>query len=97
MGRSAGDEARRWHYVVVIAWAEQRLGIIVDSLLGQREVVIKSLGDYLNNIPGIAGSTILGDGRTILIIDAGKFMQMCTTRSTDGSRMVRTGTPNQAN
>jgi len=90
MGRPERDAGQRWHYVVVITWAEQRLGIVVDSLLGQREVVIKSLGDYLNNIPGIAGSTILGDGRTILIIDAGKFVQLCSSRSTGSSKMTRT-------
>lgn len=89
MGRPERVEGQRWHYVVVISWAEQRLGIIVDSLLGQREVVIKSLGEYLNNIPGIAGSTILGDGRTILIIDAGKFVQLCSSRSLESSKMVR--------
>lgn len=56
-------------YVVVIGLAHQRLGIVVDSLLGQEEIVIKSLGQYLGNIPAIAGSTILGDGRVIMILD----------------------------
>ncbi|NUN69449.1 MAG: chemotaxis protein CheA [Bacteroidetes bacterium] len=65
-----------WLYIVVVGLAEQRLGIIVDSLLGQREVVIKSLGDYLGTIEGIAGSTILGDGKVIMILDVGQFMTM---------------------
>lgn len=65
-----------WLYIVVVGLAEQRLGIIVDSLLGQREVVIKSLGDYLGTIDGIAGSTILGDGKVIMILDVGQFMAM---------------------
>lgn len=56
-------------YVVVIGLAHQRLGIVVDSLLGQEEIVIKSLGQYLGNVPAIAGSTILGDGRVIMILD----------------------------
>ena len=56
-------------YVVVIGVAEKRLGIIVTRLLGQQEVAIKSLGKYLANLPGIAGSTILGDGRVALIVD----------------------------
>ena len=56
-------------YVVVIGLAHQRLGIVVDSLLGQEEIVIKSLGQYLGNISAIAGSTILGDGRVIMILD----------------------------
>jgi two-component system, chemotaxis family, sensor kinase CheA len=48
----------------------------VDSLLGQKEVVIKSLGGYLGTLPGIAGSTILGDGRVIMIIDVGELMKL---------------------
>jgi two-component system, chemotaxis family, sensor kinase CheA len=64
-------------YVVVVGLAEQRLGIVVDSLLGQKEIVIKSLGDYLGNVRGIAGSTILGDGRVIMIIDVGELMKLC--------------------
>ena len=64
-------------YVVVVGLAEQRLGIVVDSLLGQKEIVIKSLGDYLGSVRGIAGSTILGDGRVIMIIDVGELMKLC--------------------
>ena len=63
-------------YVVVIGVAEAKLGIIVDSLVGQEEIVIKSMGDYLQNIPGIAGATIRGDGRVTLIIDVGIMMEM---------------------
>lgn len=63
-------------YVVVIGVAEAKLGIIVDSLVGQEEIVIKSMGDYLQNIPGIAGATIRGDGRVTLIIDVGMMMEM---------------------
>jgi two-component system, chemotaxis family, sensor kinase CheA len=68
---------KEWLYVVVVGLAEQRLGIVVDSLLGQKEVVIKSLGSYLGNVKGIAGSTILGDGRVIVIIDVAQLMKMC--------------------
>jgi two-component system chemotaxis sensor kinase CheA len=56
-------------YVVVVGLADRRLGLVVDELLGQKEIVIKSLGDYLGHIRGISGSTILGDGRVIMIID----------------------------
>ncbi len=68
-----------WLYVVVIGLAEMRIGIVVDSLLGQREVVIKSFGEYLGNIPGLAGSTILGDGSVIMIIDVGQLIEMCVS------------------
>ena len=72
-----------WLYIVVVGLAEERLGIIVDSLLGQREVVIKSLGDYLGTIEGIAGSTILGDGKVIMILDVGQFMAMAKSKVQD--------------
>lgn len=56
-------------YVVVLSQGERRLGIVVDRLIGQEEVVIKSLGEFLGTTPGIAGATILGDGRVRLIVD----------------------------
>ncbi len=56
-------------YVVVVGIAEKKLGLVVTRLLGQQEVAIKTLGKFLANAPGIAGSTILGDGRVALIID----------------------------
>jgi len=60
--------------VVVVGLAERKLGIVVDSLLGQEEVVIKAIGEYLGHVRGIAGATIMGDGRVRLIIDlAGLF------------------------
>jgi two-component system chemotaxis sensor kinase CheA len=78
-----------WRYIVVVGLAEQRLGVIVDSLLGQKEVVIKSLGSYLGKVPGIAGSTILGDGRVIMIIDVGEFMQLSTAEKDNGQIVTR--------
>ncbi|EQA3989609.1 hybrid sensor histidine kinase/response regulator [Campylobacter upsaliensis] len=68
----SGDQT----YVVIIGVAESKLGIIVDTLVGQEEIVIKSMGDYLQNIQGIAGATIRGDGRVTLIIDVGAMMDM---------------------
>ncbi|NUQ34136.1 MAG: chemotaxis protein CheA [Planctomycetaceae bacterium] len=76
-GRRSGDyKANDQLYVVVLGLAEQRIGLVVDSLLGQEEVVIKSLGDYLHDVPGIAGSTILGDGRVALILDIAGVMEL---------------------
>ncbi len=56
-------------YIVVVGLAENKIGIIIDKFLGQEEVVIKSLGDYLGTTEGVAGATILGDGRIRLIVD----------------------------
>ncbi|MCG0278461.1 MAG: chemotaxis protein CheA [Thermanaeromonas sp.] len=55
--------------VVVVGVAEKQAGFIVDSLLGEQEIVIKSLGNYIGKIPGVAGATIMGDGRVALILD----------------------------
>ncbi|NWF66259.1 MAG: response regulator [Campylobacterales bacterium] len=63
-------------YVVVIGLAENKLGVIVDTLVGQEEIVIKSLGDYLQGIEGIAGATIRGDGRVTLIVDVAALMNL---------------------
>ena len=63
-----------YRYVVVVGIAEKRLGLVVTRLLGQQEVAIKSLGNYLADVPGIAGSTILGDGRVALIVDPAKLV-----------------------
>lgn len=56
-------------YIVILGLADQKLGIMIDKFLGQEEVVIKSLGSYLGQTEGIAGATILGDGRIRLIVD----------------------------
>ena len=72
-GRDTGVKS---FYTVVVGVANKKFGIVVDRLIGQKEIVIKPLGAYLKNIPGIAGSTILGDGRVIMIIDAGELLRL---------------------
>ncbi len=66
-------------YVVVVGLADKRLGLVVDELLGQKEIVIKSLGEYLGHIRGMSGSTILGDGRVIMILDIEELIQAAHT------------------
>ena len=63
-------------YVVVIGRAESKIGVIVDTLVGQEEIVIKSMGEYLQGIEGIAGATIRGDGRVTLIVDVAALMEI---------------------
>jgi two-component system chemotaxis sensor kinase CheA len=55
--------------VVTVAWGKLKAGLVVDELLGKQEIVIKSLGNFIGNVPGLAGCTILGDGRIALIVD----------------------------
>lgn len=63
-----------YQFIVVVGIAEKRYGIKVDSLVGQKEIVIKSLGKYLSNINGIAGSTIMGDGKVVMIVDIAEII-----------------------
>lgn len=69
------DELKDEVYVVVVGLGDKAVGLVVDELHGQQEIVIKSLGEYLNNLPGIAGATILGDGQVTLILDIGSLIQ----------------------
>ena len=57
-------------YVVMLGSADRRIGVVVHRLIGEQEIVIKSLGNYLGQITGLSGATILGDGRVALIVDA---------------------------
>ncbi|MCF4150637.1 chemotaxis protein CheA [Dethiosulfovibrio sp. F2B] len=63
------DEERNEYPVVVVRAGRNRIGFVVDALVGQQEIVIKSLGRLLSKIKGIAGATILGDGNVALILD----------------------------
>jgi two-component system chemotaxis sensor kinase CheA len=67
-------------YVVVVGLAEKRLGLVVDSLRGQQEVVIKPVGSAFRDTPGIAGATELGDKRAILVLDVGALIEEATRR-----------------
>ncbi|SHI68224.1 chemotaxis protein CheA [Propionispora hippei] len=71
---SAGEEPEEL-FVVIVHMGDQRAGIIVDNLIGQQEIVIKSLGKLLAGIKIIAGATILGNGQVALILDVGSLMQ----------------------
>lgn len=70
-GERTSDEC----YVVVVAIGAQRFGVVVDRLKAQEEVVIKSLGDFLANVQGVAGATITGDGKVVLILDMADLVQ----------------------
>ncbi len=70
-------------YVVIIGLAESKIGIIVDGLVGQEEIVIKSMGDYLQGIEGIAGATIRGDGGVTLITDVAAMMNLAKNIKVD--------------
>ncbi|MBN1980169.1 MAG: chemotaxis protein CheA [Chitinivibrionales bacterium] len=56
----------------------KRIGIVVDSILGQQQVVIKTLGSHMGDIPGVAGGAIMSDGTVNLILDIGGIVKMAT-------------------
>lgn len=75
-----GHDESKWQYIVEVGIAEKRFGIKVDELIGQQEVVIKSLGEYLGKIDGIAGSSIMGDGTVIIILDINELFNKLRTK-----------------
>lgn len=64
------------YYVVAIRWGESQVGLVVDGLLGQQQIVVKPLGYQMGDTPGIAGGTIMGDGTVALILDVPSLVQM---------------------
>jgi two-component system chemotaxis sensor kinase CheA len=68
-------------YVVVVGVAEKRLGLVVDDLLGQQDIVIKSIGETFAAFKGISGAADLGDQRTILVLDVGSIIVEATRGS----------------
>lgn len=80
-------------FVVVIGLAEKKIGVIVDELLGQQEIVIKPLGRYLVNIPGFAGATTLGDGRIVLILDVVGLIESLNSKKFEKRRVQEKTSP----
>nr|MCR4949684.1 chemotaxis protein CheA [Treponema sp.] len=63
-------------YIVIVGSQEKKIGVMVDALIGEEDVVIKPLKDQFTNSPGIAGASILGDGSVSLIIDVGQLLEL---------------------
>ncbi|EAY57801.1 MAG: putative signal transduction histidine kinase (CheA) [Leptospirillum rubarum] len=76
-------------YVVVVQLGSRLLGLVVDRLPYQEEVVIKSMGPLLSGIRGMAGATITGDGKVVLILDVAEILQDIQLRQQSGA--VQTG------
>jgi two-component system chemotaxis sensor kinase CheA len=62
--------------IVIIAVAEKRLGLIVDDLVGEQEIVIKNMGKQLAKVSGLAGATVLGSGQVILVLHAADLVKL---------------------
>ncbi|MDR0683868.1 MAG: chemotaxis protein CheA [Spirochaetaceae bacterium] len=70
------EQSSDYNFIVIVGSAEKKMGFMVDSLIGEEDVVIKPLRDQYTNSPGIAGASILGDGSVSLIIDVGQLLEL---------------------
>ncbi len=77
---SAQHEEQHEGHVVILSVGTQRIGFVVDQLVGQEEVVIKPLGKMLQGTPGMSGATITGDGRIALILDVPSMLKRYARR-----------------
>ena len=73
--------------MVVVGLAEKKLGLVVDGLRGQQDIVMKSVGKRLEEVKGIAGATDIGQ-KTILVLDVGDIMDECM-KGQGGSRLAK--------
>ena len=78
-GSSSKGSNQTW--VVIVKFGEKLVGLAVDELTELQEIVVKSLGQYIGNVKGIAGASVLGDGRVVLILDASTLMNLITQNS----------------
>ncbi|MCR5046402.1 MAG: chemotaxis protein CheA [Treponema sp.] len=74
-------------FVVIVGTQEKKIGVMVDSLIGEEDVVIKALHDQFTNSPGIAGASILGDGSVSLIIDVSQLLELGVRQEKDAQHV----------
>ncbi|MER3514563.1 MAG: chemotaxis protein CheA, partial [Chloroflexota bacterium] len=75
---STSGNGQRYEYVVAVRWGRLEMGLLVDALVGEQELVIKPLGRLIGETPGIFGAAILGDGRVALIVDVPGLFKLVT-------------------
>lgn len=80
------EAEKEYHFVVIVGSGEKKVGLVVDSLIGEEDVVIKPLRDRYTNAPGIAGANITGDGRVSLIIDVAQLLELGLKHERDARR-----------
>lgn len=71
----AVEKTDAFYSIIIVRKGEKLAGLVVDSFIGQQEVVLKSLGNYLTNVFAISGATILGDGQVALIVDCNALIK----------------------
>ena len=76
-------EESEYNFIVIVGTVDKKIGVMVDSLIGEEDVVIKPLRDQFTNSPGIAGASILGDGSVSLIIDVSQLLELGVRQEID--------------
>jgi two-component system chemotaxis sensor kinase CheA len=82
------EEKQEYNFVVIVGTAEKKMGFMVDSLIGEEDVVIKPPRDQFTNSPGIAGASILGDGSVSLIIDVSQLLDLGLKKEMEERRFL---------
>jgi two-component system chemotaxis sensor kinase CheA len=82
------EEQKEYSFVVIVGTSDKRVGLMVDSLIGEEDVVIKPLRDQYTQSPGIAGASILGDGSVCLIIDVSQLLELGLKRELEERRRL---------
>jgi two-component system, chemotaxis family, sensor kinase CheA len=72
------------NHIVVVKACEMQVGIIVDELIGQQEIVVKSLDQFIGGVNGLSGASILGDGQVVLILDVNSLVKSTIAESQNG-------------
>lgn len=85
--RIPAEENKDYYFVVIVGSGDAKMGLIVDSLIGEEDVVIKPLRDQYTNVPGIAGANITGDGTVSLIIDVPQLLEFGLKRELEERKM----------
>lgn len=75
-----------YNFIVIVGSGDKKMGLMVDALIGEEDVVIKPLKDRYTNSPGIAGATILGDGTVSLIIDVGQLLNLSARKDQEAGQ-----------
>jgi two-component system chemotaxis sensor kinase CheA len=86
------EERQDYNFIVIVGTAEKKMGFMVDSLIGEEDVVIKPLRDQFTNSPGIAGASILGDGSVSLIIDVSQLLELGLQKEMEQRRIREAST-----
>ncbi len=89
--RIESEDNSDYNFIVIVGSGDRKMGLMVDSLIGEEDVVIKPLKDRYTNSPGIAGATILGDGTVSLIIDISQLLDLSVIKEQEArkNRVVR--------